>query len=244
MNPIQRILGGMDFGPFGDRGAINHHNGNAQVTRGLDLGIGAAPACIFGHQQFDIMVTHQRDVIPGTERSARKHGRRFGQGQGFCFVHKTQQILMLGRTGKFGQMHASNRQHHISFVHALQVLSRRFNRWNAVPLIPIHAVPRWARQGAKLGSRFTAGVDRIHTHLTGKRVGGINDMRHLFGAQIFGQSLRATISADTFWQRLGFGTFHAARIGQGRRDIRRGDQFGQIRGLGRSCQDQKVCAHG
>jgi len=39
MNPIQRILGGMNFGPFGDRGAINHHNGNAQVTRGhIDAG--------------------------------------------------------------------------------------------------------------------------------------------------------------------------------------------------------------
>ena len=167
MNPVQRILGGMNFGPFGDRGAINHHNGNAQVTRGLNLGIGAAPACVFGHQKFDIMVTHQRDVVLGAKRSARKQGGRLWQGQGFCFVHKAQQILMLGRTGKFGQMHASNRQHHISFVHALQVLSRRFNRWNAVPLIPIHAVSRWARLGAKLGSRFTAGVDRILNHLTG-----------------------------------------------------------------------------
>ena len=56
MNPVQRILGGMNFGPFGDRGAINHNNGNAQVTRGLNFGIGAAPTCVFGHQQFDIMV--------------------------------------------------------------------------------------------------------------------------------------------------------------------------------------------
>ena len=186
------------------------------------------------------MVTHQRDVVLGAKRSARKQGGRLWQGQGFCFVHKAQQILMLGRTGKFGQMHAANRQHDIGVLHALQVFCRRPNRWNTVPLIPIHAVPRRAGQGAKLGSRFTAGVDRIHTHLTGKRVGGINHMRHLFGTQIFGQSLRAAISADTFWQRLGFGAFHAACIGQGCGDIRLGDKFGQICGLGRSCQDQKV----
>ena len=244
MNPVQRILGGMNFGPFGDRGAINHDNGNAQVTRGLNLGIGAAPACVFGHQQFDIMFTHQRDVVLGAKRSARKQSGRLGQGQGFGLVHKAQQILMLGRTGKFGQMHASNRQHDIGFTHALQVFCRRPNRWNTVPLIPVHAVPRRAGQRAKLGSRFAAGVDRIHTHLTGKGMGGINHMRHLFGTQILGQSLRTAISADTFWQRLGFGTFHAARIGQGCTDIRLGDQFGQICGFGRSCQDQKVCAHG
>ena len=240
MNPVQRILGGMNFGPFGDRGAINHNNGNAQVTRCLNLGIGAAPTCVLGHQQFDIMVAHQRDVVPSAKRSARKEGGRLGQGQGFCFVHKAQQILMLGRTGKFGQMHASNRQHDIGFTHALQVLCRRLNRWNTVPLIPIHAVPRWAGQGAKMGSRFAAGVDRIHTHLTGKGMGGINNMCYLFGTQILGQSLRAAISADTFWQRLGFGAFHAACIGQGCGDIRLGDKFGQICGLGRSCQDQKV----
>ena len=244
MNPVQRILGGMNFGSFGDRGAINHHNGNAQITRGLNLGIGAAPTCIFGHQQFDIMFAHQRDVVRSAKRSARKQGCRLGQGQGFCFVHKAQQILMLGRTGKFCQMHASYRQHDIGFRHALQVLCRSLNRWNAVPLIPIHTFPRWARQGAQLCARFMAGVDRIHAHLTGKGMGGINHMRHLFATQIFGQSLRTTISADTFWQRLGFGTFHAARIGQGSRDICRSDQFGQIRGLGRASQDQKVCAHG
>lgn len=240
MNPVQRILGGMNFGPFGDRGAINHHNGNAQVTRGLDLGIGAAPACIFGHQQFDIMFEHERDIVLGAERSTGIQGGCLGQGQSFGLIDKAQQILMLGRTGKFGQMHAANRQHDIGVLHALQVFCRRPNRWNTVPLIPIHAVPRRAGQGAKLGSRFTAGVDRIHTHLTGKRVGGINHMRHLFGTQIFGQPLRAAISADTFWQRLGFGAFHAACIGQGCGDIRLGDKFGQICGLGRSCQDQKV----
>ena len=81
MNPVQRILGGMNFGSFRDRGAINHHNGKAQVTRSLNLGIGTAPACVFGHQQFDVTVMHQRHVILGTERSARKQGGRLGKGK-------------------------------------------------------------------------------------------------------------------------------------------------------------------
>jgi len=244
MNPLQRILGRMNFCPFGDRGAVNHYDGNAQVTCGRDLGIGAEPACIFGHQQFDIMFEHERDIVLGAERSTGIQGGCLGQGQSFGLIDKAQQILMLGRTGKFGQMHTANRQHYIGFIQSLQIFSSLPKCWNVVPLIAIHAGPGRARQRAELGSSFATGFDRIRAHLTGKGMGGVNYICHFFGKQIFGQSLRSPISADTFWQRLRFGAFHAARIGQGRRDIRLGDQFGQIRGLGRSCQDQKVCAHG
>jgi len=244
MNPVQRIFGGMNFGPCGDRRAIDHDTGNSQRARGLNLGMGAAPACVFGHQQFDVMVTHQRDVILGAKGPARKQRSCLGQGQRFGLIHKAQQILMLGRTGKFRQMHATNRQHYIGFVHSLQGLCCGFNRWNTVPVIPVHTIPRRARQRAELRSRLGAGVYRIHAHLTGKWVGSINHMRHLLRTQVFGQSLGATVAADAFRQRLWFCAFHAACIGQGRRDIRLGNQLRQIRGLGRSCQNQKVCAHG
>ena len=74
---------GMNFGPFGDRGAINHDNGNAQVTRGLNLGIGAAPACVLDTNSLILCHASARCRL-GAKRSARKQGGRLGQGQGFC----------------------------------------------------------------------------------------------------------------------------------------------------------------
>ena len=150
-------------------------------------------------------------------------------------------MLRVGR--KFGQMHAPDRQHDARHW----PVQRRDSARDVGHLDPPVAAlrdPRCPRQRNQWHARRVTGRDRIPAHLCGKGMGCVDHVADALGQQIVNQPGDAAKAPDTLRQGLTLGPLHTPRKADGAAQTLRGHRIGQLRGLGRTREDQKVGWHG
>lgn len=241
--PVHHLGHRMRLLPVRKAGSVDHDHRQGQRTGGCDLGICARPSGVLGNNQINAMRLHQRKVVRFGKRPARHQHMVIGKGWWvFGRVNQTQQEKMLWVRRKLSQMHAPHGQHDtpgrlVQGIHGPRYVG------HTGPAIPVLRRPRLSGQSNQRHIRLDTGIDRIPAHLRSKRVGRVDHMRDLLGAQILHQPIDAAKAADALGQRLSLRPVDASgkadRPGQAR--LRSG--IGKTRGFGCPGKDQEVGAH-
>lgn len=244
--PVEGALKAIHFLPRGrGRGAIDHDHRQAEAARGGDLGHRPTAPGILRYNQLHPMALHQRAIIPFAEGAALHQNGGFGQGCGRLWgVNKTQDIVVLGRAGKRGEVHSPDGQHH---PHRRVGGQRGGGAWDVghgLPAIPALGLPRRAGEGEKRCAGLSAGHGGVGAHLGGKRVGGVDHMAYTPALNMACQPPGAAKPPHTYRQGLTAwpgnppcqrnGCFHA-KIGKA---------LAQCGGLLGAAENEEVGAHG
>lgn len=242
--PTLHVINAMRFGARRDRGTVDHNDRNAQLTCSNDLGLGAFATGIFGHDQIDPVLFHQRPVALERKGSSIHDDRRFGKTQSFAGrVNQTQDVGMLRVHGKLAQVHTTYSQQH-TFSWTFQCVDRSGDVRNMGPLIAVLGLPRRTGVGQKRNARFCTGLDGVAAHLRGKGMRRINHMGDRVVAQVAGQPFGPAKATDAQRHALRCGPRHAS--GHGNSAAHSGVcQYGaQAAALGGAAKDQEVRVDG
>ncbi len=234
MQPVQRLIRGGDLWPVGRLGAVDQHDLDAQIARGLQLGAGRCATAVLGDQMGDAMRLHQGAVALHRERAARQHDLRARQWGCIGGIDQAQQPAMWQR-GKGcqglladGQKDAGGR------------MGQRCNRTRDVGgAQPVRVDgPCRAAQHQHRHTRGAAGGIGVAADLGCKGMRGVNDRSDFLIRQIPGQTVSAPKPADPCGQGLGDRRTGASGIGKNCGTARLRQLSGQAAGLGRAAQQQ------
>ncbi len=227
----------------GKGGAVDHQNRQAKGARGNQFGLRTAATGILGDHKVDAVRAHQCFVRSRVKRTAVKNDMVIGQG-GRCLwrVYKPEQVMVLGRLGKRGQMHAPKGQKNAP-CWACEGRGGRWNIGHVLPVIARRRCPGGARQGQKGCAGRLCGVQGIAADLCGERVGGVDQMGDGMLAQVAGKSVSPAKSAHAHGHRLGFGAFYPACIAERAGQACAGQFRDKACGLDRAAKDKDV-VHG
>lgn len=226
--------------PRGHRRAGDHHHLQPQLAGGVDLGLRARAACVFGDQNFGAVTAHQGQIIGQRKRASRHFDPRTGQREiGQRRIHDTQQEIMLRKRGERRQVQTPDSQKHPGGG-ALQRLNGALDIRNILPPIARLGLPGRAFKGAKRHGAQGCGLNRIGADLGGKGVRGIDNLPDVFRPQILGQPRHPAKAAHPNRDRLGARLIHAARIRQHRRQPLTGQFTHQGAGLSRAAKNKSA----
>ncbi|TQM94850.1 hypothetical protein BD293_3540 [Roseinatronobacter monicus] len=242
-DPVQHCCDVMRFAAVGQGGAVDHQHRQTKRARGDKLRLRPTAARILGHNQINTVGAHQRLIRSGIERAAIQNDMVIGQGRWHLWrVHKAQNIVMLGLCRETRQMHPAQGQQNTPRG-ASKCRDRRRNIGHAVPVIAGDRGPRGARQGQKRHPGDLRGLHGMCTHLRGERMGGVNQMGDVMGAQIGDQPLHPAKTTHPHRNGLWLGPLHPpciAECGAKPRPCKFGDK---ARGLNRATKDKDI-VHG
>lgn len=240
--PLHHLGDTFDRDPLGQLRPLDHDDGQAQLTRGIDLGARALPAGIARHDPRDAPRMHHLQFTGERERPARDDeiGIRQRQ-QRFGSINETERVGVLRLGRKRGDMLPANREEHPRGFD-WQRRDGGGNVGNLDPVIAGALFPRLAFQRDQRRLHLRAGGQRVTADLRCKGMGRIDHMRELFLPDNIGKSVRTAEATNTHGQRLIGRNLRSAGIGIDRVKPRRRDLRRQPIGFARSAQDES--AHG
>lgn len=228
---------------FGNPGPVEQDHRQTQVPGRDQLGLGPAAARILGDDHIDAVILQKRPVAchckgpSGNHHLGVRQGERFGR-----WIDQTQQEMMRAGLGKSRKVLAADGK-----KHPLGSDSKGSDSAGQVggmgPAVAGDRRPWRPLEGDQGNACCSAGPDRVAAHLRREWVGRVDHLGDAFRPKIIDQPLDATKPADSDWQGLRDRCFGPARIGIDRRDARRGQRAGQLRGFGCSAK-KKDARHG
>ncbi len=242
-DPIQNGGHLRQFKPLGEYRSVYHQNWQLKRSGRRNLGVSCCPTRVFRNYQVDPLRSQQGQIVGFLKRSTIDNDFGVGKRQiAFRWVHKTQNIVMLGVRGEVRKMHPAYGQEDADGL-LVQSVDGGWNIWNSLPVIPRSLLPRWAGECGKRNARRLASLYRVAAHLRCKRVRRIDDMRHLVFGQVTAQPVRASESANALRKRLTDGAVDPAcqRHRGTPADFR--DSLCQRGGFRRSTQNKEVRRH-
>ena len=209
-NPVHNLAYAVNLGSRGYGGALDHDDLNSQSAGRVDLGARAGTARVFGHNDVDLVVAKQGQIVVKAEGSAINDDFAIGKGKRLGrFVDQTKQVEMLRITCKCIQMHPANRQHHTAGLPA-QRIGGAFDAVDVAPVVSGLRDPMLTRQRDQRNSGDGAPFNRIPAHLRRKGMGGVDHM----GETLRGNETRKTVGtakpALAHRNRLRLGVFDAS----------------------------------
>ena len=187
--PVHNFANAVNLGSRGYGGALDHDDLDPQSAGRVDLGARAGTARVLGHNDIDLVVAKQGEIVVKAEGSAInddfaiREGKRLGR-----FVDQTKQVEMLRVARKGIQMHPANRQHNTAGLSA-QRISGAFDAVDVAPVVSGLRDPRLTRQRDQLNSGGGASFNRIPAYLRRKGMGGVDHM----GKTLRGNETRKTV---------------------------------------------------
>ncbi len=243
IQPCQHLIDAVGCWAWGNGGPCNHHYGQAQRTRGRNLGRRALAASVLGHKFGDAMRCHQRKIARYIKGAARDDGMGVGQWQRRGGrIDQAQQIAMLRLGCESGQMHAPQRQKH-PFGWSAQRGDGARHIGHIMPDVVGFSAPRgpFKRQQRHVGRG--SGQHGMPTHLCRKGVGCIDQMGDRVFAQILRQTVWSSEPANTDWQWLRTRCLRAPGIRQAGPHAPVCQRLGQRAGFGGAAKNKKVGCH-
>ncbi len=243
IQPIQYGLWGEQRMPIRHGGPVDHDNGHIQRTGSGNLGIGPGAPRILGNDQVNLVGPHQGQIIFDAERTpvndhmgVRQRQRRLWR------VDQPQQVKMLRIGRKLCQMHPAHGQHH-PLRRAVQGRNGARDIRHMGPAVAGFCDPRRPRQSHQRNIRHLACLDRVHGHLNGERVRGVDHMGDVVDADVFGQPLWPAKPPNALGQGLADRAIHAPSERNRSRQATVMDQTAKGGGFGRASQNQQVMCH-
>lgn len=231
------------FAAGGQIGALDHDDGYGKRAGGFELGDGAVAACVFCHQQFNLVMTQQVCVVRCCERPARDDDgvvrqRRRGIGR----VYEAKDVVVLGGFGEFSQMHASDRKQNAGSGPVDRVHGGCHVR-HTLPVVAWLLLPRRpGERNHRYASQCTGGYG-VAAHLSGKRVRGVDNMRDTVCSDVAFQTGYAAEAADAMFDRLGARATDPAGIRQRCPQAGGGDGVCKGARFAGAAEDQEIVVH-
>lgn len=242
-NPTHHLFDLRENRSNGQSWPFDKNDRKPQGAGRLQLCFGSCTTRVLGNDMGDTVGLQKRQIIRHRKGPAVDDGAGVRQGQcTFGRVDKSQKIMVLRLSGEAGKMQLANRQKDPRRGVG-QGVDGRIHACDLLPVVAGTGNPGRAFKGAEPGAGLRAGLYRVATHLCRERMGGINQMRHPFGANVIGQPFGPAKAADSGGQGLRQRLFGATRIGKDRSDAGLRHGAGQVRGFGGSAED-KEARHG
>lgn len=243
-NPTHHLFVPPEYGSNGQGWPIDENDRKPQSAGRMQLCFGPCTTRVLGNDMGDTVDLQKRQVIRHRKRPAVDDGAGVRQGQcAFRAIDKSQKIMVLRLSGEAGQVQLADRQKDPRGSVG-QGVDGLLHACHWPPIVAQPGDPRWAFKDAKPGACPGAGLNRVATHLCGERMGGINQMRYPFGANVIGQPLGPAEATDAGGQGLRQRLFGAARIGKDSRHPGLGHGAGQMRGFCSPAKDKEARHNG
>ncbi len=189
------------------RGRSAHDNDlNFKRARGVEFGVGRAPAAVLGHQDFDPLALHESKFISERERTARKDQLAAGQGVDLRGpVDRPHDVAMLRGSREGGELQTTLRKEDSSGGGSESVDGLLDCR-DLDPAGARFARPRRPAEDDERGTGRAAGGDRVgrdaRSEWMGRVDNGIDVLAGEKRRQAFGAAKAADSSCD--WRRSRF----------------------------------------
>jgi hypothetical protein len=238
LKPRQHLCHALDPQPLGQFWPRDHDDGNAELTRSLDLGARAIAARIARHQPCDVARLDQGAVALERERPARDDDTGIGQGQGgFGRVDKSQGVGVLRLGGEWRNMLTADGEEDVAALFG-QGRDRRSEIFDLDPVVARYLAPWRSLQRHQRRSRCRAGADRVAADLFGKGMRGVDHMRDLLAADEITKPIDTAKTADPHWQRVSERNLRAPGIAIDRVDFSVRERICKPIGLTRSAENE------
>jgi hypothetical protein len=193
---------------------------DSKRTRGLDLGVGRAPAAVLGHQRLHPLVAQERRFISEREGSAREDEFVIGQGVDLRWrVDRPYDVAMLRGSRECRELQTALRQKNCFWLLPKSVdglLDRRDLR----PAIGGLAYPRWASEHDERGVSGPAGQKCVGGHARREGMGRVDDGADALSDEKRREALGAAETADALGNWRLSGIRRRSRQRQDRRNVR------------------------
>lgn len=241
--PLQHLGHAPHLAPGGDHGPVHHDNRQAQPARCVQLGLGTCSAGVLGHHQVHPVPAHQRGVAFLVERTARDDDGVLRQWwQGGWRIDEPQDVMVLRLEREFRELHATQRQHD-DLRRSVQCGDCRAHIGHRMPAVAGARTPGRPGQRQQGHARLRGGGNGIAAHLSGKGMGGVDDVGDGVIMQILHKTCHATEAADAHGDWLRFGLADPAGIRQDSTLAPLGQATCQRAGFEGATKDQDI-AHG
>jgi len=235
-----------DGGDAGRFSALDHHDLDAELSRGPDLGVRCRPAGILGDDHVDPVGFQQACFVIDIERPAGQQVAAVGNvKRRIDGVDAAYEIGMLRRVGEVAGLLATDGEEDAPRRRSEHVDCGIHVRNPGPPVCGFRRPLRTAQR--KDGYTRSLGRLRgVRGDAIGKGMGGVHKQVDIFFSQVISQSLDAAEAADSRRQGQGFGVDRPSgkRYG-GVETAALGDSFGQRARLRRAAEDENVgIAHG
>ena len=240
IEPGHRLCDALHHAARGQDWPFHHDDGQAQRTRGLQLGARAAAAGILGHDMGNARLLQQGQIIGGGERPTAKHDPAIGQGRGLRRIDQPQQIMMLRPRGKEPRLLLADRQKDPR-GRVGQGLQGGLHIRDAVPAVTGLRGPCRALQRDQRQAKAFAGGMGVAAHPGGERMRGVYQMGDALGLHIGAKPRNPAKTPNSCGQGLRHRLRRAPGIGKHRIPPGLGQRAGKGRSLGRAAQKKDAC---
>lgn len=210
MKPVQNVVNAGGLRTSFRFGASQQNDRDASRAGGGNFGIGCRAAGIFGDQNINVFGREQRGFLRFGKRPARQDQAVSGAGpvkvlQPGWRVNGADEVKMLGRMGEFGQIQPAMGEEN-ALGSQRQGGDRSGNRINLLPDIAALLFPSRTGQLNQRNLRCRTRERSVTRHLTGKRMGGIDNtgdvVRFEIGYQPFDTTKAAAAKRHGLARRL------------------------------------------
>jgi len=192
---------------FGRGWPVHDDDLDFKRARGLDLGVGRAPAAVLGHQRFDALAFHEREFVSERERTAREDQLAVGEGVDFRgAVDRPHDVAMLRRLCEDGELQPALREEDCSRGDPESV-DGLIHGHDLDPAVARLACPRRPAEDNERRIGRPAGGDRVGRHARSERMGRVDNGVDVLSSekrrQAFGAAKAADASTDRSWGGVG-----------------------------------------
>ena len=212
--PGHHIFRKVDFHPVRHGGALDHQHRQAELAGCRQLGCSARAARILAYDEINGVVLHQAAISLDGEGAAVDHQAVMRQGRRLSRrIDEPQEVMVLRLRGEGLHMHPPQRQHDAPGW-ASKHIDCRVNVAGAKPAIAGNRHPGGPGQHDMRNACNPGGFDRMGTHLGGKGVGRIHEVRDVVVPQVIDQASNPAEATDTGLDRLGLRRLRSAGIAE------------------------------
>jgi hypothetical protein len=204
---------------FGRGGLAYDDDFDLKRARGLDLGVGRAPAAILRHQRFDLLALHERKFVGERERTARKDQLAVGEAVDLRRpVDCPYDVAMLRGSRESAELQSALREEDCSPL-SPESVDGVVHCCDLDPAIAGLACPGKTGEDHERRTARPAGCDGVGGHARGERMRRVDDGVDALAGEKCSQPLSAAEAADALgnWRLRRMG--RRPRKGQDRRNI-------------------------
>jgi len=224
----------------GQNGAVDQDDRQSQPASGNELCPCSFSACILCNDMADAMSGEQRLIFLDREGSARDDRFSLGQRQSVRLVHQPQEIMVLRCRREDRQVLLADSEKDARRLKG-QSSDRRRKIGHLQPGISSLRLPGCSLKSQQGNTRHAAGSNGVAAHLCGEGVRGIDDLADAVIAQVPGQPINTSETANPCRQRLFHGPRGTPCIGEDRVHFGVSQSVGKAAGFGRAAQKKDPC---
>lgn len=240
--PAQRLFHRAHGGAGWQLRPVDQDDRAAQLSRGRQLGLGAQPPRVLGHEMGDAVALHQFQILVQGEGAAINDHDAPIFGQRHNGIDQAQKVPVPGLREEGLHMLAANRQKHARRT-GRQGCQGACHVGGVLPNVTALRLPGRALQCQQGQGQFATDLHRMATHLGGKRVRGVDHVGDGLRSQVIAQPRYTAEAADPGRQGLRQRCIGAPGVRKNSIHAGRGQCLGELAGFGGATQ-QEDTLHG